>query len=88
MHVEIYTKEKCPFCHRAKMLLKDWNIQFVEHQLGVDFTREMLLEKFSTAKTYPVIVVDGFFIGGFEELNKMINESTENGSMLLNERSE
>lgn len=88
MHVELYTKDKCPFCFKAKALLKDRSISFTEHRLGVDFTREMLVEKYSTAKTYPVIVVDGFFIGGYENLDKMLNESADSNQVLLNERND
>lgn len=76
MHVVIYTKDKCNYCVSAKTFLKSKNIPFTEMALGLDFTRETLLEMFPTAKTFPVVVVDGFNIGGFSELVSTINEQT------------
>ena len=84
MQVEIYTKDKCPYCFRAKTALTNKGIPYTEQKLGVDFTREMLLEKYSLAKTYPVIVVDGFFIGGYDELTTLLEEEQTN-QKLLNE---
>jgi glutaredoxin 3 len=66
--VEIYTKPNCGYCVKAKQLLALAKIPYVEHRLDVDFTREMLLEKYPEAKTYPVVVIDGFFIGGSTDL--------------------
>jgi glutaredoxin-related protein len=83
MHVEIYTRPGCGFCDAAKDLLKNTGIPYVENRLDVDFTRETLVERYSTAKTYPVIVVDGFYIGGFTELNKLVEERVRNSRKLL-----
>jgi hypothetical protein len=40
---------------------------------------------FPSAKTFPVIVVDGFNIGGFEQLHTMLSEQTTSTAKLLNE---
>ena len=56
-HVEIYSKDNCPYCNRAKQLLNTMNIPFNEQKLDRDFTREILLERFPNAKTYPVVAV-------------------------------
>jgi glutaredoxin len=74
MKVTIYTKNDCSFCVNAKTLLSSKGINYKEYKLNEDFTREGLLDLFPTAKTYPVIVVDGMNIGGYTELNKMLNE--------------
>jgi glutaredoxin len=84
--VEVYTKDNCPFCNRAKQLLNTMNISFSEQKLDRDFTREFLLEKFPNAKTYPVVVVDGFHIGGYTQLAEMVNTQTKSTSVLLNEK--
>lgn len=84
-HVEIYSKTSCPHCSRAKNLLKTHNIQFNESVLDVNFTREQLLEKFPSAKTFPVIVVDGFYIGGYTQLATRLNEEFSDTRQLLNE---
>jgi glutaredoxin-related protein len=43
----------------------------------------MLLEKFPDAKTFPVIVVDGMYIGGYNELSEELNKGSS--QILLNE---
>ena len=83
--IEIYTKPDCPYCNKAKQLLRTTNQQFNEFKLNVDFTREILLEKYPNAKTYPVVVVDGFHIGGYTQLAEMINQSSTDDRKLLNE---
>jgi glutaredoxin len=83
--IEIYSKENCTFCASAKNLLTSRNKLFTEHKLGVDYTKEQLLEKFPNAKTFPIIVVDGYHIGGFVELNKILTEESMDTRKLLNE---
>jgi len=85
MNVVIYTKENCNYCTSAKTFLKSKGISYQERALGLDFTRETLLEMFPSATTFPVVVVDGFNIGGFQELTKMINEQTQNTGRYLTE---
>lgn len=86
MQVVLYTKSNCAYCNSAKMMLTSKNIPYTEQKLGEDFTRETLLELFPTASTFPVILVDGFNIGGFQELRKMLSESHDSPTQkLLNE---
>jgi glutaredoxin len=68
MSIVIYTKEDCVYCSMAKNLLNSKNIPYTEKVLSLDFTREELLAAHSLAKTFPVIVVDGFYIGGYTNL--------------------
>lgn len=72
MNVTIYSKDGCAHCMSAKLLLTNKGISFSELKLGEDFTRETLLEMFPSAKTFPVVVVDGFNIGGYLELKETI----------------
>lgn len=85
MKVTLYTKQNCSYCNQAKVLLASKNISYTELTLDSDFTREHLLEMFPTAATYPVVVVDGFNIGGFSQLKYMIEEQTTSTAKLLNE---
>jgi glutaredoxin 3 len=84
-NVEIYSKDNCPYCSKAKQLLNTMNIPFTEQKLGVDFTREIILEKYPNAKSYPIVVVDGFHIGGYTQLAEKVNESANDSRKLLNE---
>ena len=45
---------------------KDMNT--LTNNLGEDFDREELLEKFPTARTFPQITAHGEYVGGFNEL--------------------
>ncbi len=66
--IEIYGKPQCPFCDQAKLLCMTHRYEFTYKQLGVDFTREELMEEFPTARTFPQIRINGDSIGGFTEL--------------------
>lgn len=85
MHVEIYTRPGCSFCDKAKDLMNAKGITYYEHKLNIDFTRASLTEKFSTAKTYPVIVVDGFYVGGFTEFNTIVEQRSRDTKQYLRE---
>jgi glutaredoxin len=85
MKVTLYTKNSCWYCSQAKVLLASKNISYTELKLDEDFTRDNLLEMFPSATTFPVIVVDGFNIGGFAQLNTMLAEQTTSTAKLLNE---
>lgn len=77
MNVVIYSKDNCSYCSNAKLLLMNKGIPFSEMKLGEDFTRETIMEMFPTAKTFPIIVVDGFNIGGYVQLKEKL-ETQEN----------
>lgn len=81
MAIEIYSKPNCSFCDQAKNLLRSKGHTYIEYKLDEDFTREILLSKFPEAKTFPVIVVDGYNIGGYHQLVEHLN--TGNGSAKL-----
>ena len=84
--IEIYSRNDCIWCERAKAMLNIKKIPFTELKLSVDFNREELLEFFPTAKTFPVIVVNDKFIGGYDDLSKMLEEQKEDfGKDLLQE---
>ena len=71
---ELYTKPNCGYCFRAKAALQQSGLRYTEKRLDIDFTREELLNTFPNAKTYPVIVMDGFNIGGAEQLETLLLE--------------
>jgi glutaredoxin len=84
-NVVIWSKTDCPYCSKAKNVLRTNNISFEEKVLNRDFTREHLLEMYPTAKSFPVVVVDGFYIGGYTQLAEKLNEQLNNTQQLLNE---
>ena len=85
MFVEIYTKDDCAYCQMAKTALASKNIGFNEKKLYRDFTREQIMEKFPAAKSFPIIILDGFFVGGYNQLMEYLEEQSNSSKMLLNE---
>ena len=74
MIVEIYGKDNCPQCTKAEFLLQSTQLEISKLLLGKDFSREELLEKFPTARTFPQITIDGIHIGGCDELEKYLDQ--------------
>lgn len=87
MVVDIYTKNGCTYCNWAKTLLQSRGILYNERNLGSHFNREFILENFPTAKTFPVIVIDGMNVGGYEGLKEYlkVTETPHHNMQLLTE---
>ncbi len=67
--VEIYTTMFCPYCHRAKRLLNDKGVDFVEYDVTSDRqTRIAMTERADGRRTVPQIFIDDVGIGGSDEL--------------------
>ncbi|MCP3175916.1 MAG: glutaredoxin 3 [Desulfuromonadales bacterium] len=66
--VEIYTKNYCPYCHRAKELLRIKGIPFIEYDVTADVEKEREMQQRSGARTVPQIFVAGTGLGGCSEL--------------------
>ena len=73
MIVEIFGKEQCPFCDKAKGLAEREGHEYTYMQLGLDFEFPAFMEKFPTARTFPQIIVNGKSIGGFTEYEGLVN---------------
>ncbi|MGA7937629.1 MAG: glutathione peroxidase [Kovacikia sp.] len=65
--VSLFTRLGCPYCARAKAMLKDHGINFEEVTLGQDVTMHSV-RAFSGRLTVPQVFIDGKHIGGSEEL--------------------
>jgi len=73
--VEIYTWQYCPFCIRAKSLLKKKNINFTEYKIdGDEDARELMIERADGRRTLPQIFIDNDGIGGCDDLYTLENE--------------
>ncbi len=74
--VEIYTWQYCPFCIRAKSLLKKKNINFTEYNIdGDEDARALMIERADGRRTLPQIFIDNEGIGGCDDLYKLENEN-------------
>lgn len=63
----IYSKDLCPNCEKAKVLLFSKGKQFVIKKLDVDFDIKWFMDTFKL-RTFPVIVHDDTIYKGFDEL--------------------
>jgi len=70
----VWSKVQCPFCDMAKTLLKNKGIEFEERMIGVNWTREQLLESIPQARTVPQIILNGEYIGGYDQLKTYFNQ--------------
>ena len=77
MKVTIYTKDNCAFCDRAKVLLEMYKQEYTELKLDTNFNREELLELFPEARSFPVVTLDGEYIGGYNELARKLTITEE-----------
>jgi len=70
--VVIYTTMFCPYCHRAKALLKAKGVAFTEIDVMMDPDkwREMT-ERSGGGRTVPQIFIDGKAIGGCDDLHEL-----------------
>jgi len=67
--IEIYTKQLCPYCTRAKTLLtkKGANFEDIDISMGGPKRAEMI-ERAGGRATVPQIFIDDAYIGGSDEL--------------------
>ena len=67
--VEVYSSMFCPFCARAKHLLREKGVAFEE--IDVDNTsgsRSEMVERADGRYTVPQIFIDDFHVGGSDDL--------------------
>ncbi|RYZ94310.1 MAG: glutaredoxin 3 [Proteobacteria bacterium] len=68
--VVVYTSPSCPYCVRAKELLKRKNVDFEEKLIGWDDEAgwEEMRKKSNGMKTVPQIYIDDKLVGGYTDL--------------------
>lgn len=68
-HVEIYTTQVCPYCVRAKELLKRKGITPVEIRVDMDdAARDLMLQRANGRRSVPQIFIDNIHVGGCDDL--------------------
>jgi|TARA_R110000803_G_scaffold52157_1_gene107435 glutaredoxin len=74
--IEIYSKENCVYCTKAKALLKEHDPMVL--MLDRDFNREEFFKIFPDAKSFPQIIISGKHIGGYNEAEKYLLDNSIN----------
>jgi len=73
--IVVYTTSRCPYCHRAKELLRGKGMIFEEIDVtGRAELRAVLREKAGGRNTVPQIWVDETHVGGFTDLYALDEE--------------
>ena len=66
--VVMYSTGFCPYCVRAKMLLKQKNVEFTDIRIDVDAHRRDEMEERSGRTSVPQIFIGDFHVGGCDDL--------------------
>ncbi|MGE0489060.1 MAG: glutaredoxin 3 [Vulcanimicrobiota bacterium] len=70
--VEIYTWQTCPYCWRAKQLLEDKGIAYIEHSVdGDDEARAKMIERAGGRRSVPQIFINDTHVGGCDDLHDL-----------------
>ncbi len=78
--IEIYTKFACPYCVRARMLLKRKGVEFEEYDITLGGPkREEMLQRAPAARTVPQIFIGDYHVGGSDELHALEREGKLDG---------
>lgn len=80
--VEIYVTSFCPYCFRAKALLKKKGVSYQVINVSEDETlRKEMIERSGGRRTVPQIFIGGKHIGGSDDLYAL-NKKGELDTML------
>jgi glutaredoxin-like protein len=74
--VTVFSRPGCPYCVRAKGLLRDAGLEFEELVLNRDYT-DRTLRAVANATTYPQVFVNGELIGGSVEVEAWLKQSEQ-----------
>ncbi len=69
--VKVYTTSFCPYCVRAKALLKKRDVPFEEIDVADEAKRAWLVTASGGRRTVPQIFIDDVGIGGSDELHAL-----------------
>jgi glutaredoxin 3 len=74
-NVEIYTWQTCPYCIRAKMLLRWKGVKFTEYKIDGDgAARVKMAERADGRRSVPQIFINNQHVGGCDDLYRLDRE--------------
>ena len=68
MTIEIYSKDWCPYCSKAKSLLKSKQLEYKEIDITSDPVQEEEMIQRANRRTVPQIFIDSESVGGYDDL--------------------
>jgi glutaredoxin 3 len=70
--VEIYIWTTCPFCMRAKGLLKSKSVDFIEYNIdGDEIARDKMSQRANGKRSLPQIFINDVHIGGCDDIHTL-----------------
>ncbi len=80
--VEMYTTAVCPYCVRAKDLLKRKGVSVIEYRVDTDDAkRDEMLERSGGRRTVPQIFINGQHVGGSDDLHALDSKGELDGML-------
>jgi len=68
-HIVLYSKDKCGYCVKAKLLLKNLGLPYTEKRFEDFSSTEKLFEDIGkNVRSMPQIKINGELIGGYNQL--------------------
>jgi len=73
MKIEVYGKENCPYCVRAKEWLAERNLSYTYTDVlkNLSVAELIALKEKYNMNTVPIVVINDELIGGYSELKKL-----------------
>ena len=73
-NIVVYGRQDCPYCDKAKAYLNELNseYQYIDITFWAKPEREAFKTKYNV-KTVPVIVIDGKYVGGYNDLVQKVH---------------
>jgi glutaredoxin 3 len=70
--VEIYTWKTCPFCIRAKGLLDDKGVEYIEYAIdGDENARNKMADRGDGRRSVPQVYINDVHMGGCDDLHAL-----------------
>ena len=70
--VEVFSGPQCTYCHKAKMLLDELGVRYIELDISNEKFRNELMRRLPRSRSIPQIFVDDQHIGGYEDLEILL----------------
>lgn len=74
MDIEIYTIPGCTYCVKAKELMEKAELEYTQHVVGRDISRNDFKDRYPAATSYPYVVIDSEPVGGLVDTAKLFVE--------------
>jgi len=69
--VEMYSTRFCPYCVRARRLLKEKGVEYTEYRVDQDVELRHEMEQRSQRTSVPQIFIEDRHIGGYDDMAQL-----------------